>query len=110
MEYGTKYCHHSPRLDEEKLHMAILAAINGFAAVEQKICPAVQQLAENARPGLAATGTSLMSMKRRIQENGREQNELLDCLLENMNNAEPNAKMQTLSDEQQTPKGQVEAA
>lgn len=52
MEYGTKYCHHSPRLDEEKLHMAILAAINGFAAVEKKICPAVQQLAENARPGL----------------------------------------------------------
>lgn len=60
--------------------------------------------------GLAATDTSLMSMKRRIQENGREQNELLDCLLENMNNAEPNAKMQTLSDEQQTPKEQVEAA
>lgn len=34
VDYGSKYCHHSPTLDEEPLHRAILAAIN--SAVEDK--------------------------------------------------------------------------
>lgn len=31
LEFGTKYCHNSPTLDEEKLHQAIQEAINEFA-------------------------------------------------------------------------------
>ena len=31
LEFGTKYCHNSPTLDEEKLHQAHPGAINEFA-------------------------------------------------------------------------------
>ena len=45
LEFGTKYCHSSPTLDEEKLHQAILEALNEFAQadseVKEDICPSV---------------------------------------------------------------------
>ena len=33
LEFGTKYCQHSPTLDEGRLHSAILAAMNEYAAI-----------------------------------------------------------------------------
>ena len=39
LEFGTKYCQHSPTLDEGKLHSAILAAMNEYAAIRQEVCP-----------------------------------------------------------------------
>ena len=41
LEFGTKYCHNSPTLDESKLHSAILAAMNECAAIRQEVCPDV---------------------------------------------------------------------
>ena len=55
VDYGNKYCHDSPTLDEEPLHRAILAAINSTvrdkdsivynlkAAMEKELAPAAGQ-------------------------------------------------------------------
>ena len=55
VDYGNKYCHDSPTLDEEPLHRAILAAINSTvrdkdnivynlkAAMEKELAPVVGQ-------------------------------------------------------------------
>ena len=55
VDYGSKYCHDSPTLDEEPLHRAILAAINSAvkdknnivynlkAAMEKELAPVVGQ-------------------------------------------------------------------
>lgn len=55
VDYGNKYCHNSPTLDEEPLHRAILAAINSAvkdkdnivynlkAAMEKELAPAAGQ-------------------------------------------------------------------
>ena len=37
VDYGNKYCHDSPTLDEEPLHRAILAAINGAVKDKENI-------------------------------------------------------------------------
>ena len=39
LEFGTKYCHVSPTLDEGKLHHAILDAMNEYAAIRQEVAP-----------------------------------------------------------------------
>ena len=39
LEFGTKYCHASPTLDENKLHNAILNAMNEYAAIRQEVAP-----------------------------------------------------------------------
>ncbi len=33
LEFGTKYCHNSPTLDEDRLHRAIVAALNEYGAI-----------------------------------------------------------------------------
>ena len=55
VDYGSKYCHNSPTLDEEPLHRAILAAINSAvkdkdniiynlkSAMEKELAPAAGQ-------------------------------------------------------------------
>ena len=55
VDYGSKYCHDSPTLDEEPLHRAVLAAINSAvndkdnivynlkAAMEKELAPAAGQ-------------------------------------------------------------------
>ena len=55
VDYGSKYCHDSPTLDEEPLHRAVLAAINSAvndkdnivynlkAAMEKELAPVVGQ-------------------------------------------------------------------
>ena len=37
LEFGTKYCHNSPTVDEDKLHKAIMEVINEFAEAKSTI-------------------------------------------------------------------------
>ena len=53
LEFGTKYCHNSPTLDEDKLHRAILATINEFTAIRQEVLPDVLAMAEEAKQALS---------------------------------------------------------
>lgn len=107
LEFGTQYCHNSPTLDESKLHSAILASMNEFAAIRQEVCPDVLAMAEEAKQGLSQAGAKLLELKKHMETVSREQSDLLDRLLENMGDAELNAKMKALTDEKESLKAQI---
>ena len=107
LEFGTQYCHNSPTLDESKLHSAILASMNEFAAIRQEVCPDVLAMAEEAKQALSQAGAKLLELKKHMETASREQSDLLDRLLENMGDAELNAKMKALTDEKESLKAQI---
>ena len=107
LEFGTQYCHNSPTLDESKLHSAILASMNEFAAIRQEACPDVLAMAEEAKQALSQAGAKLLELKKHMETVSREQSDLLDRLLENMGDAELNAKMKALTDEKESLKAQI---
>lgn len=107
LEFGTQYCHNSPTLDESKLHSAILASMNEFAVIRQEGCPDVLAMAEEAKQALSQAGAKLLELKKHMETVSREQNDLLDRLLENMGDAELNAKMKALTDEKESLKAQI---
>ena len=107
LEFGTQYCHNAPTLDESKLHSAILASMNEFAAIRQEVCPDVLAMAEEAKQALSQAGAKLLELKKHLEAVSREQSDLLDRLLENMGDAELNAKMKALTDEKESLKAQI---
>ena len=107
LEFGTKYCQHSPTLDEGKLHSAILAAMNEYAAIRQEVCPDVLAMAEEARQALSQAGARLQQLKKRMAAVSREQSDVLDRLLVNMADTELNARMKALTDEKESLKAQI---
>lgn len=107
LEFGTQYCHNSPTLDESKLHSAILASMNEFAVIRQEGCPDVLAMAEEAKQALSQAGAKLLELKKHMETVRREQSDLLDRLLENMGDAELNAKMKALTDEKESLKAQI---
>ena len=107
LEFGTQYCHNSPTLDESKLHSAILASMNEFAAIRQEVCPDVLAMAEEAKQALSQAGAKQLELKKHMETVSREQSDLLDRLLENMGDAELNAKMKALTDEKESLKAQI---
>ena len=107
LEFGTKYCHNSPTLDEDKLHRAILAAINEFTAIRQEVLPDVLAMAEEAKQALSQARAELLALKKRMEEVGQEQNDVLDRLLANMGDAELNAGMMALTKEKESLKAKI---
>lgn len=110
LEFGTRYCHHSPTLDEGKLHAAILSAMNELAAVQEEVCPTVLSIAEKIRQPRSADGCSLSDWQERLTEVTQKQTKLLDLLLENMDDPELNAKMKALTEEKQALKQKLKEA
>ena len=107
LEFGTKYCHNSPTLDESKLHSAILAAMNEYAAIRQEVCPDVLAMVEEAKRAMSQAGAMLLELKKRMDEVSQEQSDVLDRLLANMADAELNARMKALTDEKEALKAQI---
>ena len=107
LEFGTKYCQHSPTLDEGRLHSAILAAMNEYAAIRQEVCPDVLAMAEEAKQALSQAGARLLQLKKRMDAVSREQSDVLDRLLVNMADTELNARMKALTDEKESLKAQI---
>ena len=107
LEFGTKYCHNSPTLDEDKLHRAILATINEFTAIRQEVLPDVLTMAEEAKQALSQAGAELLALKKRMEEVSEEQNDVLDRLLANMGDAELNARMLALTKEKEALKAKI---
>lgn len=107
LEFGTKYCHNSPTLDESRLHNAILAAMNEYAAIRQEVCPDVLAMVEEAKRAMSQAGAMLLELKKRMDEVSQEQSDVLDRLLANMADAELNARMKALTDEKEVLKAQI---
>ena len=107
LEFGTKYCHNSPTLDESRLHNAILAAMNEYAAIRQEVCPDVLAMVEEAKRAMSQAGAMLLELKKRMDEVSQEQSDVLDRLLANMADVELNARMKALTDEKEALKAQI---
>ena len=65
LEFGTKYCHNSPTLDEDKLHSAIVAALNEFGAIRAEVKADVLELAGLAQSGGEDGGESPLALQAR---------------------------------------------
>ena len=109
LEFGTKYCHSSPTLDEEKLHQAILEALNEFAQADNEVKEDMLNFTRLVWAGQEADGTSLISLKQRLGGITAEQALLLDRVLENMNDPDLNAQLKALMDEKQAVQEQIQA-
>jgi len=109
LEFGTKYCHNSPTLDEDKLHKAITTALNEYGAIRAEIKADVLELTELAQSGGEGGGTSLPELRQRLDALTAEQALLLEEILEDMDNLELNAQLKTLAEEKQDILDQIAA-
>lgn len=107
MEFGTKYCHSSPTLDEEKLHWAILEALNEFAQADTEVKADMLEFTALAWNGGESDGTSLIALQQKLKDITAQQALLLDQVLENMDDADLTAQLRTLMDEKQTIQDQI---
>ncbi len=78
LDYGKKYCHHSPTMEESALQSAIMEAINSCMAPKQTL---VEQITDAVWQELAPSGDNTMTLgevKRRIEELTAEFDQLLE--------------------------------
>ena len=109
LEFGTKYCHSSPTLAEEKLHQAILQAINEFAQAGTEVKSDMLEFAAMAWSGGESDGTSLITLRQRLKDVNAQQALLLDQVLEHMDDTALTSQLKALVDEKQTIQEQISA-
>ena len=77
LDYGTKYCHNSPTLDEKPLQKAILTALNSAMSNKPAL---IQKIASAMETELAPTpgeSMSLADIERRLEELNDQTRELV---------------------------------
>ena len=73
LEYGKKFCHTSPTLEEEKLHRAIVAALNKYAANREELCGSAYDLIKLALGGeVEDKAVSILSLKHKLVSPSRK--------------------------------------
>ena len=77
LDYGTKYCHQSPTMDEEPLQQAIMAAINSVMDSKGTICSQITEAAVEETGLLPDSTMTLGEINRRLEELEAEFNVLL---------------------------------
>ena len=109
LEFGAKYCHNSPSMDEGRLHKAIVGALNEYGAIRAEVKAGVLELAGLAQSHGEGDGVNLLELKQRLDALTAEQALLLDEILKDMNNPELNARLQALAEEKQGILDQMQA-
>jgi hypothetical protein len=109
LEFGKKYCHNSPTLDEEKLHRAILEAINEIAPNHSEAVSAVLDLINTVCSGTQDGRPSLLELKNRLAALTIQQSQVMEQVLEDMENTELNARLRALTEEKETLQMEIEA-
>ena len=105
LEFGTKYCHTSPTLDEDKLHRAILEAINGLDQTGQEITEEFLDIASLVQQRQESGGVDPLALRQRLAALTAEQAELMEqalALPENMENKELNARLREIAEERES--------
>ena len=77
------------------------------ATIRQEVTPDVLAMAEEAKQALSQAGAELLALKKRMEEVGQEQNDVLDRLLANMGDTELNARMMALTKEKEALKAKI---
>lgn len=68
LDYGTKYCHQSPTMDEEPLQRAIMAAISSVMAPKEKINELITDAALEETGKLPNSSMTLGDINRRLEK------------------------------------------
>lgn len=68
LDYGTKYCHQSPTMDEEPLQRAIMAAISSVMAPKEKINGLITDAALEETGKLPNSTMTLGDINRRLEK------------------------------------------
>ena len=77
VDYGNKYCHDSPTLDEEPLHRAILAAINGAVKDKENIIYNLKSAMEKELAPAAGQQLSLSDIDNQLEQLNTEFSKVL---------------------------------
>jgi len=77
LDYGTKYCHNSPTLDEEPLQKAILAAINSVMSQKSRLIRQITSAMEMELAPVPGESMSLADIERRLGELNDQTRELV---------------------------------
>ena len=77
VDYGNKYCHDSPTLDEEPLHRAILAAINSSVKDKDNIVYNLKAAMEKELAPVAGQQLSLSEIDNQLEQLNREFSKVL---------------------------------
>ena len=101
LEFGTKYCHDSPTMDEDKLHQAILESINELIQTGQGVGDELLDLASIVQQGINADGIDPLTLRNRLDALTAQQAELLDKVLEDMDNTELTDQLKAIAEEKQ---------
>lgn len=107
VEYGTKYCKHSPTMDEGPLQQAIMGAINSVMSSKEEIAQMVTDTLINEIITVPDSTSTLGEIKRRLKDLETE----FDSLLENTSNGDHVSRMnrfQEIKDEMASLKEQRE--
>lgn len=77
LDYGTKYCHNSPSLDEDPLQQAILAAINSAMSSKQVLIQEIIEAMELELAPIPGKSMSPAGIDRRLAELNDQTRELV---------------------------------
>ena len=101
LEFGTKYCHDSPTMDEDKLHQAILEGINELIQAGRGVGDELLDFACIVQQSINADGIDPLTLRSRLDALTAQQAELLDKVLEDMDNTELTDQLKALAEEKQ---------
>lgn len=87
VDYGNKYCHNSPTLDEEPLHRAILAAINSAVKDKDSIIYNLKSAMEKELAPVAGQQLSLSEIDSQLEQLNTEFSKVLAEASESGNQA-----------------------
>ena len=108
LEFGKKYCHESPSIEEDKLHAAILTTLNRVIEASNGL---QEELAEMLRmvcaPG--GDGDNLLDLEHELEALTARQNTLLDQALANMADLTIAEQLKTLLEEKQHLQARIDA-
>ena len=100
LEFGKKYCHESPSVEEDKLHAAILTALNRVIEASNGL---QEELTETLQMVCAqeGDGDNLLELERELETLTARQNTLLDHALANMEDLTIAEQLKALLEEKQ---------
>lgn len=109
LEFGTKYCHNSSSMDEDKLHQAILEGINEFLQAGQGLGDELLDLASIVQQGGSGDGIDPLTLRNRLDALTAQQAELLEMVLEGVETEEMDTQLKAIMEEKQAILGRLGA-
>ena len=109
LEFGKKYCHESPSIEEDKLHTAILTALNRVIEANNGL---QEELTETLQMVCAqeGDGDNLLELERELETLTARQNTLLDQALANMEDLTIAEQLKALLEEKQLLQARIDTA